>query len=87
MRKDGVWATDIEILALASLLRCDVYVYSSAGARDASVARWLRYEPKEHLPSSMPFRSTASVYINHANRNHYEPAVYLDDNNNYEQLF
>ncbi len=74
MRDDGVWATDTEILALASLLRCDVYVYSSAGSQDG-----LRYEPTLHLPSPMTLRATSAMYINRANENHYEPVVFLSE--------
>jgi hypothetical protein len=34
MRYDKTWATENEIIALASLLRCNILVYSSSGTRD-----------------------------------------------------
>ncbi len=76
MRYNGIWATETEIPALASLLRCDIFVYSSVGSRHAS-ARWLRYEPNLNLPAISPNRQAGAIYINHANQNHYEPVLDL----------
>ena len=39
MLHDGVWATDAEIMATASLLECDIEVYAKAGKS----MKWLRY--------------------------------------------
>jgi hypothetical protein len=50
MRSNGTWATDVEILAVASLLRCNMLVYSNSGTPDGRY-RWLRYEPVPTAPS------------------------------------
>ena len=40
---DGVWGTDIELLATATMLRAPVYTYTTVS--NASEYRWLRYAP------------------------------------------
>ena len=73
MRISGVWGTEVEIFAIASLLRCNIYVYSSFGTLN-NVHRWLRFEPNLNIPSHIT-PTAYSFYLNHYNQNHYEPVL------------
>ena len=53
MRENGIWGTETEIFAFASLLRSSIYVYSSVGTRN-NMPRWLRFEPNINIPSPIP---------------------------------
>ena len=59
MADDGVWATDAEILATASLLKTDVVVYSRYGEN----FRCLRYPASFKLDK----RSAEAVYLANLN--------------------
>jgi hypothetical protein len=74
MRDSGIWGTDVEILALSSLLRCNIFVYTNVGTRDGS-ARWIRFEPINTLPSPVVTDSVYSIFLNHLNGNHFEPVI------------
>ena len=77
MRFPGIWATDIEILALSSFLHCNIYVYSSVGSVN-SLPSWLKFSPLPGSPSPFSQYPLYSLYINHANQNHYEPVLDIE---------
>ena len=75
MNQDGVWATDVEILALASMLATDVCVYSPCGLDAASnvVYKWLTYKPLPNVSPVTEFRkSTKTIYLSNM-ADHYVP--------------
>ena len=76
MRSPGTWCTEVELSALASKLNCNIYVYSSVGAHNGQ-CRWLKFAPSPQLTSPLSAIFTFSLYVNHANENHYEPVVDL----------
>ena len=65
MRVSGTWSSEIEILAAAHLLQCDIYTYSDN--------RWLKFSP---LQIDNDRYRTDGIYLNHTNQNHYD--VVLD---------
>lgn len=75
MNEDGVWATDVEILALASMLATDVCVYSPCGLDAASnvVYKWLTYKPLPKVSPIAVFRkSRKAIYLSNM-ADHYVP--------------
>ena len=46
MDVSGVWGTEIEILAVATLLQAPIYTYTSTGKPGSY--RWVRYSPLSH---------------------------------------
>ncbi len=69
MRSSSTWGTDMEIFAAASLLNTRIFVYTEFGPS----WKWLLHSP---LNSNVDNNSPA-LYINHARKNHYEPAIFL----------
>jgi hypothetical protein len=69
MLMDGVWATDAEILATASLLKTDILVHTSYGCDGK---KWLRY------PASFSLDMTSQdvILLEHSNE-HFEPVLSL----------
>jgi hypothetical protein len=63
MENEGVWGTDIELLAAASLLDTDIYVYTQV----SSLYKWHKCS-KSMLGGSCP----KNVYIRHSNGVHYD---------------
>ena len=63
-----VWATDVEILASASLLNCDVNVYSSYG----SSMEWQLYLASFNLSET----SSEAIMLQNLNH-HFEPVMLL----------
>ncbi len=57
MSNDGVWGTDIEILALATILQAPIYTLSR---ENSNLYRWLRY-----LPLSPPGSLQCVTMIKH----------------------
>lgn len=77
MSHPGVWGTEVEIYAFATLLATDIYVFGPY-ARDrsgATIYKWLKYAPlKSPAPVSGLTSCTESIYINNTMA-HFEPAV------------
>ncbi len=73
MRNDGIWGTDVELLAVARIIQCNVFVYSSVGSPDGT-RRWLRFSPNFGGSGA---DSHFSVFLNHAAEMHYEPVLVL----------
>ena len=63
MNRNNTWATEVEIVATAKLLKTDIYVFSLHG-RDW---QWLLFKGSQHR-SSLPRRS---VYLHHAGLCHF----------------
>ena len=61
MYKDGAWATEVEIFAMAHLLKVDIYTFSQG--------HWLRFCVNDVEPSS--HKEVGSIYLNHCMENHY----------------
>ena len=61
MSESGTWATELEIIAVASMLKINVYTYSCG--------RWLLYA--ETLLNQDSYTVRGSVFLHHINRNHY----------------
>ena len=74
MRSPITWATENEILALASFLHCNIYVYSSVGKIDRS-SRWLKYSPNDRHPSPFSHLPIYSLFLNHMGEIHFEPVL------------
>ena len=69
MADDGVWATDAEILATASLLKTDVVVYSRYGEN----FRWLCYPASFKLDKL----SAEAVYLTNLNE-HFNVVISIE---------
>lgn len=63
MRNNGVWATEIEILATASLLNTDIVVFARCGEK----MDWLRY------PSSLSLDVLTEevIFLSNETKNHF----------------
>lgn len=66
MEKEGNWATEIEIFALAHMLSVDIFTFSNGN--------WLKFSGHNICASLRSKRN--GLYLNHQNQNHYE--VVLD---------
>ncbi|XP_052695810.1 uncharacterized protein LOC128174255 [Crassostrea angulata] len=66
MEKEGNWATEIEIFALAHMLSVDIFTFSNGN--------WLKFSGQNVCASLRTKRN--GLYLNHQNQNHYE--VVLD---------
>jgi hypothetical protein len=76
MRTIGVWSSEVELLALASMLHADIYTYSTVWEDRRHVQRWVHFAPNEALYSPLS-QLRYTLFLNHANNNHYEPVVRL----------
>jgi len=63
MDRDGVWATDAEIISTANLLGCDINVYCKVGEK----LKWQRFPSQFTL--SHP--TDACLYIDNSSGDHY----------------
>ena len=70
-REEGQWATDIEIGAMASLLRTPIAVYSVWGSNNTWC--WQVFRPN-HRMATRPFDQHI-IYLCNTNQNHYEPVL------------
>ena len=61
MRENGAWATELEIIAIATMLNINIYTYSCG--------RWLIYSETQ-LKSDCP-SNRGSIFLHHINGNHY----------------
>ena len=65
MSKDGTWATDVEIFAMAHLLKIDVYTFSTGN--------WLIFSEEDVEPCRLS--ETVSIYLNQTMENYYNVVV------------
>ena len=70
MNSDGVWATDVEIFATATLLQTPIYVYSDVN----SDLRWYRFKP---LISEDDACCNQNIYITNLHQ-HFERVLAVD---------
>lgn len=68
MHKLGIWATQVEICAAASMLDTDIYTYTLNTATNKY--QWLRYPATTSLLS--PISTSSAIYLQHTNNNHYD---------------
>ena len=70
MDREGVWATEFEIVCTALLLHCDIYIYSQN--------KWLKYSAAQWAKNIeiIPFY----VYLDHENECHYNVVLSTIDN-------
>ena len=74
MAKCGVWATEVEIFAAASLLATNVYTFSPYQMlNNTPVYKWLLHAPLPGAPSVFTF-SQESVYILNVH-DHFQPVL------------
>ena len=69
MIENGTWATDIEIVATATLLQTDIFTYVSYGNKGQ---RWLKYGPLFPIDAEL---SNNAIYLINRN-NHFELYVF-----------
>ncbi|XP_062597979.1 uncharacterized protein LOC134259411 [Saccostrea cucullata] len=62
MLRDGIWATEVEILALSHLLRTEIHTYSQN--------RWVTYSG-QMVNSEEIMVSLGGIYLDHVNQSHY----------------
>ena len=72
MDKAGVWGTDVEVFAFASMVNTTVYVYCPVGES----YQWLPYRPVRDVQPNVQVSApaAASVYISNIN-SHFQPVV------------
>ena len=65
IEKDGIWATDSEIMTTANMLDCDIMVYTQRGH---ATKKWLPY------PASFSLLKTSdkNIYLDNVGGNHYD---------------
>ncbi len=68
MENLGVWGTEIEIFALATMLHSTVYVFSNFG----KTSKWLPYKPLLECPKDS---HNDDIFISNLSH-HFEPAVF-----------
>ncbi len=71
MRKNGTWGADVELIAVASLLQSDVFLYPGAGMTSGR-SRWLRFSPRITDETAVA-NPSFSLFQNHASNNYFEP--------------
>lgn len=72
MRRNRTWATDIEIMAAARVLKASIFTWTRYRADPAQKERpwqWAVHPPTsfQHLDPNTP-----GIYLDHANNNHYD---------------
>lgn len=71
MLKNGVWATEVEIIAAAHLLQTDIYVF------DDSNKSWVRFSGKQ--ANSRLKVEVEAIYLKHCYRAHYEVVLSVEE--------
>ena len=71
MRDNGVWASENEILACASLLNVPIYLFSSFAS--TALKSWSKFAPHTSIPSVLPPLFNSALYLDHQNGNHFVP--------------
>ena len=72
-RLSNQWATEIEMMAMASLLKTPIAVY---GKYNPTKWMWSVFEPNPRL-APQP-HSDHLIYLHNVNQNHYEPVISID---------
>ncbi|XP_062574797.1 uncharacterized protein LOC134236639 [Saccostrea cucullata] len=62
MSEDGIWATELEILAMSHMLNIDIYTYSDM--------KWIQFSGEE--PNHEPVEHDEAIYLYHRQQNHYD---------------
>ncbi|XP_062606132.1 uncharacterized protein LOC134267940 [Saccostrea cucullata] len=62
MSEDGIWATELEILAMSHMLNIDIYTYSDM--------KWIQFSGEE--PNHEPGEHDGAIYLYHRQQNHYD---------------
>ena len=77
MTENGIWATDVEIMAISCLLDSDDYVATKYHDSKKLWLRtiWNRYCGRVNHPTENP--EDVALYISNVNHNHYEPVTRL----------
>ena len=70
MSKEGTWATDVEIVATATLLQTTIYVYSEVN----NPRKWYKHQPLFQCAGS---QCSENMYITNI-QNHFERVVSVD---------
>nr|XP_022307628.1 uncharacterized protein LOC111113627 [Crassostrea virginica] len=70
-KANGSWATEVEIFAMAHLLKVDIYTFSAG--------HWLRFSCEDVEPNSQS--KAAAIYLNHKGRNHYNVVISVSKEN------
>lgn len=73
MRKDRVWATQVEVYAAATLLNTSVYVFMKTGP----VLAWNKHEPVAECVPPGVWPTKKAIYLKNAGGCHYEPVFKL----------
>ena len=75
MASNGVWATDVEIMSAASLLKTDIYVYATHGITRSRKMAWLRY------PSGFTLKkgTNTAIYLQNLNQDHFDVVLSVSD--------
>ena len=69
MSNNSTWATEVEIFAVAHLLKVDIYTYSAG--------QWLRFSVEDVEPKIR--KETGAIYLNHCMENHYNIVLAVSD--------
>ena len=69
MLRDGEWATEVEVFAMAHLLEVDIFTYSRGN--------WLRFSADSVEPNV--HKETGSIYLDHYRENHYNVVLTVSD--------
>ncbi|KAJ8017839.1 OTU domain-containing protein 4 [Holothuria leucospilota] len=77
MSSVNTWATEVEIMAAASLLQTDIYVFALSGHQ----WKWLRYPASGNLTTNMD-PSKRAVYLVNSNSNHYDVVLSIESSSN-----
>ena len=75
MRKLGVWGTEVEIFAVATILNTDMYIFTQE-AKDRE-PRWLRYAPIQDINTQLA-PSKNAIFISNLHH-HFQPVFNVQD--------
>ena len=79
MKWKGTWASEVEIMATATLLATDICVYSpySRDVRGRDTYKWLTYTAVDDIEPLVQFsKTTAKIYLSNINY-HYQPVYQI----------
>lgn len=88
MDHHGVWGTEVEIVAFASLVATSIVVYGRFGRDNsgAAIYKWLTYSPnKDVQPAAGLPPSTKIMYLKNTDK-HFEPVVKVKRNSKWGTL-
>ena len=76
MVSNGVWATDVEIMSAANLLKTDIYVYASHGRTRNRKLSWFKYP----YGFSLKKGTKTAIYMQNLNQDHFEVVLSVSEN-------